>query len=201
VARGRGYGWRWRAPFAFYDLASSSWKTSAGSVVVDSGPSSAIWPRSGMTLRGRAYGLATLGRRTGGNGSLSLPLLKTPTSNLATNGGSQHPTKRKGGGHGPSLQDEVEHLLPTPRARDGHGGVFPLARDQHMDNLETRLVRLLPTPTSTDAKSSSGSNPAWGHGVTLTDAERATGATTPPPSSGGSDSPDRHRPPSTKKDD
>lgn len=35
-------------------------------------------------------------------------------------------------------------------------------------------VRLLPTATATDAKSSSGSNPAWGHGITLTDAVRDT---------------------------
>jgi hypothetical protein len=41
-------------------------------------------------------------------------LLKTPTAQLAVNGGSQHPDKRKAGGHGPTLADEVEHLLPTP---------------------------------------------------------------------------------------
>jgi len=40
-------------------------------------------------------------------------LLKTPTSQLAVNGGSQHPDKRKAGGHGPTLADEVEHMLPT----------------------------------------------------------------------------------------
>jgi hypothetical protein len=45
-------------------------------------------------------------------------LLKTPTSQLAVNGGSQHPDKRKAGGHGPTLADEVEHLLPTPMAAD-----------------------------------------------------------------------------------
>jgi hypothetical protein len=38
-------------------------------------------------------------------------LFKTPTSQLAANGGSQHPDKRKAGGHGPTLADEVEHLL------------------------------------------------------------------------------------------
>jgi hypothetical protein len=38
-------------------------------------------------------------------------LLKTPTAQLAVNGGSQHPDKRKLGGHGPTLADEVEHLL------------------------------------------------------------------------------------------
>ena len=44
----------------------------------------------------------------------ALRLFKTPTSQLAVNGGSQHPDKRKQGGHGPTLADEVEHLLPTP---------------------------------------------------------------------------------------
>ena len=47
---------------------------------------------------------------------------KTPTSQLAVNGGSQHPDKRKAGGHGPTLADEVEHLLPTPPAHDAQKG-------------------------------------------------------------------------------
>lgn len=45
-------------------------------------------------------------------------LLRTPTAQLAANGGSQHPEKRKAGGHGPTLADEIEHLLPTPAAHD-----------------------------------------------------------------------------------
>jgi DNA (cytosine-5)-methyltransferase 1 len=57
-------------------------------------------------------------------------LLKTPTAQLGINGGSQHPSKRKAGGHGPTLADEVEHeillrdwdLLPTPAARDFKSG-------------------------------------------------------------------------------
>ena len=48
-------------------------------------------------------------------------LLKTPTAQLAVNGGSQHPDKRRAGGHGPTLADQVEHLLPTPTAMDSHG--------------------------------------------------------------------------------
>ena len=43
-------------------------------------------------------------------------LLRTPTAQLAENGGAQHPDKRKAGGHGPTLADEVEFLLPTPTA-------------------------------------------------------------------------------------
>jgi DNA (cytosine-5)-methyltransferase 1 len=50
-------------------------------------------------------------------------LLKTPTASLAVNGGSQHPDKRRDGGHGPTLADGVEFLLPTPIASNGvHGG-------------------------------------------------------------------------------
>jgi len=62
-------------------------------------------------------------------------LLKTPTSQLAVNGGSQHPDKRKSGGHGPTLADEVEHLLPTPAAmnpNDGEGLTTWEARRQRV---------------------------------------------------------------------
>lgn len=38
-------------------------------------------------------------------------LLKTPTAQLSVNGGSQHPDKRRAGGHGPTLADQVEHEL------------------------------------------------------------------------------------------
>jgi hypothetical protein len=37
-------------------------------------------------------------------------LLLTPTAQLAVNGGSQPPAKRKAGGHGPTLADQIEHL-------------------------------------------------------------------------------------------
>jgi hypothetical protein len=66
--------------------------------------------------------------------------LLTPTANLGSNGGSQDPSKRRAGGHGPTLDDQVSSLLPTVTAKD--------------------------------ADSTSGSNPAWGHGTTLTDAVR-----------------------------
>lgn len=49
----------------------------------------------------------------------TIALLKTPLSNLGENGGSQHPDKRRAGGHGPTLADEVEHLLPTPTTMAG----------------------------------------------------------------------------------
>jgi hypothetical protein len=91
-------------------------------------------------------------------------LLKTPTAQLAVNGGSQHPDKRRAGGHGPTLADQVEHLLPS-------------------------AVMLLPTPTPTVAdsrnsrNSTAGRSPdSTGHsGTTLSDLFW-TGESTPSPS-------------------
>ncbi|MFA7763060.1 hypothetical protein [Streptomyces sp. NRRL S-448] len=114
--------------------------------------------------------------RTSGTGSSSSPLLKTPTANLAVNGGSQHPDKRKAGGHGPTLADEVEHLLPTPAARDGRSGKSNLM-DRNARPLNEVVVNLLPTPTAADSERQSA---AYGRGnPTL------SGAITVPRSSGG----------------
>jgi hypothetical protein len=56
-------------------------------------------------------------------GSLSHGLMKTPTAQLGINGGSQPEEKRRAGGHGPTLADQIEHSLmanlPTPTARPG----------------------------------------------------------------------------------
>jgi hypothetical protein len=64
--------------------------------------------------------------------------------------------------------------LPTPRASDSKGGVYPLTRPLHQDNLETRIVRLLPTPDAYSAERGGPQDPAkrkaGGHSVTLQDA-------------------------------
>jgi hypothetical protein len=70
-------------------------------------------------------------------------LLRTPTAQLAVNGGSQHPNKRKAGGHGPTLADEVEHLLPTPTSRNGKGA-------NQRGDATCLHGALLPTPRATD---------------------------------------------------
>lgn len=73
-------------------------------------------------------------------------LLKTPTAQLAVNGGSQHPDKRRAGGHGPTLADQVEHeLLPTPTAADGDRTSTAYPRGD-----ATLIGALLPTPRATD---------------------------------------------------
>lgn len=69
-----------------------------------------------MTSGGHVYELVTsksAPRTRGTAGSqLPIPLLKTPTSQLGVNGGPQPPAKRKKGGRGPTLEDEVVFLLP-----------------------------------------------------------------------------------------
>jgi hypothetical protein len=92
-------------------------------------------------------------------------LLKTPTAQLAVNGGSQPPGKRRAGGHGPTLADQVEHdLLPTPTARLGddssrsadparYKGPKSLnGRRSNLDDciaaVETGAPWLLPTPAA-----------------------------------------------------
>jgi hypothetical protein len=121
-------------------------------------------------MRARGHGVANLNEVIE-NGPL---LLRTPTAQLAVNGGSQHPDKRKAGGHGPTLADEVEHLLPTPTRQDGTKG-GPNQRGSSGDLMLPSAVMLLPTPTAMDSKGSRGhrrDGTAYGStsGTTLTDA-------------------------------
>lgn len=57
-------------------------------------------------------------------------MLRTPTAQLAVNGGSQHPDKRKAGGHGPTLADEIEHEIPGGQVQH-HGPQRPAAERGH----------------------------------------------------------------------
>jgi hypothetical protein len=88
-------------------------------------------------------------------------LLKTPTAQLAVNGGSQHPDKRRAGGHGPTLADQVEcELLPTPSAALAAGGQTSRSGDRIGEPLLPAIAKLitgggalLPTPAARDWKS------------------------------------------------
>ena len=68
---------------------------------------SETWPASGMTVAGQLYELPTPEPHTSAPAS---SLLATPTANLGTCGGPQHPDKRRAGGHTVSLQDQVTAL-------------------------------------------------------------------------------------------
>lgn len=87
-------------------------------------------------------------------------LFKTPTAQLAINGGSQHPDKRRAGGHGPTLADQVEHeLLPTPvtgysqrtpeQWRAGRPAGNGATRER-IGDLGIVVEHLLPTPVAGD---------------------------------------------------
>lgn len=61
-----------------------------------------------------------------------MQLLPTPAANLGSNGGPQHPDRRRAGGHSVSIEDAVHGLalLPTPRVKnnenrqsEGYGGL------------------------------------------------------------------------------
>lgn len=108
-------------PFAYFDRDTCSWKTSQASLFEDLIESSPTLPSSGSMRSGAVFRRRPLVHHTGVTDCSSVQLLKTPTAQLATNGGSQNPDKRKAGGHGPTLADEVEHLLPTPTATDAKG--------------------------------------------------------------------------------
>lgn len=90
--------------------------------------------------------------------------LPTPTANVASNGGSQPPEKRRAGGHSVSIEDVVEHMLPTPSTSNAHGN---RTNSRGEDLLPGAVERLLPTPTATDDRASGGGSAA---DVTLTDA-------------------------------
>lgn len=119
-------------------------------------PFSGRVPQSGSMAAGRVY--AAEDRPAG----MAAGLLKTPIAQLAVNGGSQHPDKRRAGGHGPTLVDQVEHdLLPTPMTGysqrtpeewragrpAGNGGTR-----ERVGDLGIVAEHLLPTPQATDGQ-------------------------------------------------
>ena len=85
-------------PLGYYDPGTQSLRTSGTTFGSDSTPSSLTLPASGSMRNGFVYAHRTSVLPIPGDGSSSSPLLKTPTANLAANGGSQHPEKRKRGG-------------------------------------------------------------------------------------------------------
>lgn len=123
-------------------------------------------------------------------------LLKTPTAQLAVNGGSQHPDKRRAGGHGPTLADQVEHLLPTPAARDWKSGQSNLI-GTNARPLNEVVEMLLPTPRASDGPAGTSHSRSW----STTDRSLHTlvhtgelGEPTSPRSAAGKPSPDGQLP-------
>lgn len=121
------------------------------------------------------------GRQGGPNLMTAVSLLRTPTAQLAVNGGSQHPDKRKAGGHGPTLADEVEHLLPTPNATHER-------KMSRTGPLLHGIAALLPTPMAADgglSRGQVGGGGGSGFGLRNTAREISSGDSTQAPSEGG----------------
>jgi hypothetical protein len=106
---------------------------------------------------------------------------KTPTSQLAVNGGSQHPDKRKAGGHGPTLADEIEHLLPTPAAQEPGFTMEPV--DKH-GNRPTHGAQRWYSPET-------GRLLQKGVSQVILNLMHSPGETTPPQSTDGNESTDQ----------
>ena len=96
-------------PIASWNPTRDCWETSQGDLL--SGLSdvfSETWPRSGSMRSGTAYERPTSEPLTDGSASSLLP---TPDAYEASRGGSQHPDKRREGGHSPYLASVVEWTL------------------------------------------------------------------------------------------
>ena len=93
---------------AAWNPARSLWESTKDTPCLcgHSMPYSQTLPKSGMTRNGQLYELPTLVHRTGDS---EYSLLPTPSASLGSNHGSQHPDKRRAGGHQVHLTDVVEH--------------------------------------------------------------------------------------------
>ena len=145
---------------AFYDPASSCWRTSQGSLLSEENPLLERLPDWGTTADGALCVQATPEHLTAvrdGSASLNLP---TPTVNNAKESG----TIRDWGG------DLTAALLPTPVVNDMGRGKTPDEWDSWTDEMKHRhgngnghgpilaieAARLLPTPTVQDGANNAG---------------------------------------------
>ena len=145
------------AASAFYDRATSSWRTSATSFASMEEPpsakSSVTWPTSGMTRNGMSFPLPTLVPRTSGTASGSWPTPHGMGEDGHGNELSMVVRAREG------LTDSERSLKKagmwtTPTKSDGEGGPGNSGRQGGL-NLRT-AVAMWPTPTARDYKDTPG---------------------------------------------
>ena len=137
-----GYGPSSREPFASYDPATFSWRTSQASLwEAEWTPYSETWPTSGMTRSGRAFPRRPLVPRTSVTGS------------------------------GSSLTGKETHHVPTPTASDHIARQSTPSEALNFETNKTvtldRWVGRWPTPTSRDHKDSPA--PRYRNGKLQTD--------------------------------
>lgn len=113
-------------------------------------------------------------------------LLPTPDAYSGSRGGSQHPEKRRDGGHTVSLADVTEHqieLLPTPNVAMAEGGQTSRSGARKDERLLGGIAadvadgQLMPTPRAT--RGGSSTEMSYAMGGTRPDDERPQGVVTP----------------------
>lgn len=193
-------------PLAFFDPAMRSLRTSQGTFLSDSTPSSLTLPPSGSMRSGALFARPMSARPISAIGSSSSLGLPTPASRdwrgggqdgqLPTVVGSLLPTpstsEATGAGHAAQGGMNLRHvvsLLPTPRASANENRQTKRTPSQEAGThglcLAAEVCSLLPTPRATDG-SKGGPNQRGSKGdLTLPSAAHRIGAPTPPPSSGG----------------
>lgn len=179
------------SPFA--QLVDGMWLVLQGDLFSEAGfqQYSRRWPRSVIALRGICYAPQTSGPRTAGTVSSS-SLLLTPTAQLSINGGSQTMAKRREGGHGPTLADQLERdipVLPTPRTTDRGSTEHPcpstLTGSHGRDLAPTvGMMPRLPTPRGSDGVKGSPNQRGSSGDLMLAPAVQALPALLPTPSAG-----------------
>ena len=96
-------------PFATWNAERDVWETDTLSLFSEHlDVYSETWPNSGSMRNGIAYERPTSALPTAAPATSSL--LPTPSASLGVNGGSQHPDKRRAGGHSVQLHDAIDHL-------------------------------------------------------------------------------------------
>lgn len=100
-------------PFASFDRASWSWRTSQGSLLEDSTSFSGPWPVSGVMRNGKLYARATSGRHSFARES-SLWLTPNATPGATSNNGEDAGRPATG----KSLAKQADGRWPTPTAGD-----------------------------------------------------------------------------------
>jgi hypothetical protein len=157
-----GCGLTSTAPFAFYDPAGSSWRTSQGSLFEEWATYSATWPRAGMTRNGTASRRQPSVPLTAVTESGSWP---TPTANLyecdpevwRARREREREKHRNGNGFGLTLAMAVQErelqrqgLWPTPTVNGNNNRKGLSAKSG--DGLATAVKRSLwRTPKASDA--------------------------------------------------
>ena len=135
-------GWKWRASFARYDRATSSWKIRQTSLLLGLDEFSETWPRWGSMRAGECSALVASELRTGESGCGLLP---TPLASDGGNGTRQRGRRSRGG------QRLLLAMLPTPRASEaGRGGMrsSEMARSSPCLSALMQSAVMLPTPTT-----------------------------------------------------